>query len=87
MHNYELLLQKLDDFIRKFYLNKLLRGALLFVGLLVGFYLFISLFEYQLYLSSFVRKFLLVGFIATSAFALFSLVIKPLIHYLKIPGV
>ena len=84
MHNYELLLQKLDDFIRKFYLNKLLRGALLFVALLVGFYLFISLFEYQLYLSSFVRKFLLVGFIATSAFALFSLVIKPLIHYLKL---
>ena len=45
MHNYELLLQKLDAFIRKYYLNKLLRGALLFIGLLLGFYVFISLAE------------------------------------------
>lgn len=82
--NYELLIQKLDAFIRKFYLNKLLRGALLFVGLLLGFYLFISLFEYQLYFSSFVRKILLFGFIGTTATALFFLVVQPLVHYLKL---
>ena len=82
--NYELLIQKLDAFIRKFYLNKLLRGTLLFVGLLLGFFLFISLFEYQLYLSSAVRKFLLFGFIATSATALVFLVAQPLIHFLKL---
>ena len=82
--NYELLIQKLDAFIRKFYLNKLLRGTLLFVGLLFGFFLFISLFEYQLYLSTAVRKFLLFGFIATSATALVFLVAQPLIHFLKL---
>ena len=82
--NYELLIQKLDAFIRKFYLNKLLRGVLLFVGLLLGFYLFISLFEYQLYFSSFVRKILLFGFIGTTATALFFLVVQPLVHYLKL---
>ncbi|MFN8296534.1 MAG: DUF4175 family protein [Chitinophagales bacterium] len=82
--NYELLIQKLDAFIRKFYLNKLLRGALLFVGLLLGFYLFISLFEYQLYFSSAVRKILLFGFIGTSATALTFLVAQPLVHYLKL---
>ncbi|MBP8192139.1 MAG: hypothetical protein KAX69_00945, partial [Chitinophagales bacterium] len=82
--NYELLIQKLDAFIRKFYLNKLLRGSLLFVGLLFGFYLFISLFEYQLYFSSAVRKFLLVGFIGTSATAFVFLVAQPLVHYLKL---
>ena len=82
--NYELLIQKLDAFIRKFYLNKLLRGTLLFVGLLFGFFLFISLFEYQLYLSSAVRKFLLFGFIATSATALVFLVAQPLVHFLKL---
>lgn len=82
--NYELLIQKLDAFIRKFYLNKLLRGSLLFIGLLLGFYLFISLFEYQLYFSSAVRKILLAGFAGTSLSALYFLVAQPLIHYLKL---
>jgi hypothetical protein len=82
--NYELLLQKLDAFIRKYYLNKLLRGTLLFVGLLFGFYLFISLFEYQLYLSSSIRKILLAAFIGTAAASLFVYVIRPLIHFLKL---
>jgi len=84
MHNYELLLQKLDAFIRKYYLNKLLRGALLFIGLLLGFYVFISLFEYQLYFSSAVRKLLLTGFIGTTLITLFYWVITPLVHYLKL---
>ncbi len=82
--NYDLLIRKLDAFIRKFYLNKLLRGGLLFVGLLLGFYLFISLFEYQLYFSSLVRKILLAGFIGTTLTALALLVVKPLIHYLSL---
>lgn len=38
------LLEKLDEFIRKYYLNKLIRGGLLTTGLLVGFFLaFVSL--------------------------------------------
>ncbi|HND82202.1 MAG TPA: hypothetical protein PKY54_02595 [Chitinophagales bacterium] len=84
MNNYELLVEKLDAFIRKFYLNKLLRGALLFAGILLGFYLFISLFEYQLYLSSTIRKSLLFGFIGITIFAFGTLILKPLIHYLKL---
>jgi hypothetical protein len=84
MHNYELLLQKLDTFIRKYYLNKLLRGTLLFIGLLLGFYVFISLFEYQLYFSSAIRKLLLAGFVGTTLITLFYWVIAPLVHYLKL---
>jgi len=84
MNNYELLIQKLDAFTRKFYLNKLLRGTLLFVGLLLGFYLFISLSEYQLYLSSAIRKALLFVFAASSISALCLLVAKPFIHYLNL---
>lgn len=84
MHSYELLLQKLDEFIRKYYLNKLLRGALLFLGLLLGFYLFISLFEYQLYFSSAIRKVLLVGFVGTALTTLFFWILKPLSQYLKL---
>ncbi len=82
--NYDLLLRKLDAFIRKYYLNKLLRGSLLFVGLLLGFYLFLSLSEYQLYFSSAVRKFLLVGFVGSTITALVYYVLIPLSHYLRL---
>lgn len=40
----QLLLHKLDEFIRKYYLNKLIRGTLLTTGLLLAFFLaFVSL--------------------------------------------
>ena len=85
MHtNYDLLLQKLDAFIRKYYLNKLMRGTLLFTGLLFGVYLFISIFEYQLYFSSAIRKFLLGVFVTGSFLAFLFFIIRPLIHYLKL---
>lgn len=85
MHsNYELLLARLDAFTRKYYLNKLLRGTLLFMGLLLGFYLFISLSEYQLYFSTPVRKVLLAAFLGSAATALYLWVLNPLMHYLKL---
>ncbi|MCB0507007.1 MAG: DUF4175 domain-containing protein [Bacteroidetes bacterium] len=84
MNTYELLIQKLDAFIRKYYLNKLLRGVLIFVGLLLGFYLFISVFEYQLYFSSFVRKVLLLAFVGVIGFAFIQLIAFPLIHYFNL---
>jgi len=84
MNNYQLLLQKLDDFIRKYYLNKLLRGSLLFVTVLLGTYLFISLFEYQLYLSSLVRKAILLVFSSTILVAFYFWMIQPSIQYFKL---
>ncbi|MCB0755312.1 MAG: hypothetical protein KDB98_06930, partial [Flavobacteriales bacterium] len=40
------LLQKLDEFIRKYYLNQLIRGALLTTGLLVASFLAFAILEY-----------------------------------------
>lgn len=40
------LLQKLDEFIRKYYLNELIRGALLTTGLLVTFFVLFVTVEY-----------------------------------------
>jgi hypothetical protein len=82
--NYQLLISKLDAFTRKFYLNRLVRGSLLFTGLLLGVYLFLSLSEYQLYFSSSVRKFLLASFAGVSVFTLYFWVIDPLVHYLQL---
>ncbi|HPW86155.1 MAG TPA: hypothetical protein PLU78_03105, partial [Chitinophagales bacterium] len=88
MHTeYSLLLQKLDAFIRKYYLNGLLRGALLFVGLLVGIYLLLSVSEYQLYFSTTVRKLLLAGFGLLTAVTLYRWVLQPLFHYWKLGAI
>ncbi len=40
------LIKKLDEFIRRYYKNRLLEGALYTVGLLVGFFLIVNVFEY-----------------------------------------
>ncbi len=88
MHTeYSLLLQKLDAFIRKYYLNRLLRGTLLFVGLLVGIYLLLSVSEYQLYFSTTVRKLLLAGFGLLTAVTLYRWVLRPLFHYWKLGAI
>lgn len=44
--DYDLLIAKLDGFIRKYYKDRLIRGALYSVGLLVLFFLMASLGEY-----------------------------------------
>ena len=47
MHNdTDLLITKLDAFIRKFYKDRLIRGVLYSVGLLVAFFLVAALLEY-----------------------------------------
>ena len=43
---FELLKQKLDEFIRKFYLNRLLQGFLLTLGGLVGVFVLAAIIEY-----------------------------------------
>ena len=56
MNNYELLIHRLDEFIRKFYINKLLKGILYFIALILLMYLVFVVFEYFNYSSSSLRK-------------------------------
>jgi len=86
-NNYQLLIERLDGFIRKYYLNKLLRGVLLFLALVTVYYLFASVFEYKLYFSSSVRKFILFSFMGVFIFALAYWVLLPLFHYLNLGNV
>jgi hypothetical protein len=51
-NTYEILIDKLDTFIRKFYLNKMIRGLIYFVSALFITYLLLNTLEYFLYLSS-----------------------------------
>ncbi|AMM50889.1 hypothetical protein TH61_06385 [Rufibacter sp. DG15C] len=62
-------LQQLQAFKRKFYLNLLLKGALLTAGLLLSFFLLFTLLEYFFYFQPEIRAFLLFSFLAITVFA------------------
>ncbi|MCS6992142.1 MAG: DUF4175 family protein [Chitinophagales bacterium] len=82
--NYRLLISRLDAFIRKYYLNQLIRGTLFWCALLPAIYLLISLAEYQFYLPPAVRTVLLYSFLVL-AFASFAWwILKPALQYLRL---
>ncbi|MCC7465787.1 MAG: DUF4175 domain-containing protein [Saprospiraceae bacterium] len=79
--NYSLLIEKLDAFIRKFYINQLLRGALYTVGVVLGLFILLNVAEYYFYFSTGVRTGLLWGFLGLSAYTVWQWVALPLMHY------
>ncbi|MBC8046360.1 MAG: DUF4175 domain-containing protein [Fimbriimonadaceae bacterium] len=82
--NYSLLIQKLDAFTRKFYLNKLVRGALFFGAVVISIYLVFSFLEYNFYFSTDVRKILFYSFIAGSVVFISLWILTPLFKYFKL---
>ncbi len=81
MDNYRLLVEKLDQFIRKYYINKLIRGSLYSVGLILVLFLTVSVLEYFFYFSSGMRKVLFFSFLGGSLLALGRWVVLPLLNY------
>ncbi len=81
---YSLLLLKLDAFIRKYYMNRLFRGAILSGGLLIGAFLVAAVSEYYFYFGTTVRTIVFWSLIGTSFIVLLRLVILPLIHYFRL---
>jgi len=82
--NYNQLIKKLDQFIRKFYLNKIIRGTLYAIGLTLSLFLLISILEYNFYFSPAGRKGLLFGFIGLSLLASWFWVLQPLLHFFQL---
>jgi len=80
-NNYDLLIQKLDQFIKKFYVNKLIRGVLYSIGLILFLFILVNVLEYYYYFSKPVRKGLFYSFLGTSAVALSGWVLWPLTKY------
>lgn len=64
MSQYDLLIKKLDGFIRKFYANQLLRGGIIVLGCLLIYILLATVGEYFFYFTAQV-KWALLGFFVT----------------------
>ncbi|GIV34862.1 MAG: ATPase [Chitinophagales bacterium] len=82
--NYSLLIKKLDEFIRKHYINQLLRGLIYSSALILGAFLLLNVIEYYFYLPVWGRKVLFFGFIAGGLGVLFWWVGLPLLHYYRL---
>jgi hypothetical protein len=84
MENEQLLIQKLDAFTRKFYKNRVIRGALLVVAL-VGFLFIVSvLLEHFFNFGKMFRTILFYLNLAVAGFALVRLVATPAMQYFRI---
>jgi hypothetical protein len=82
--NYQLLIDKLDQFIRKYYLNQMLRGVLYSLGLILGLFLALSLLEYHYYFDTGTRKAMFFSFIGVALLALSYWVFLPLLRYFRL---
>ncbi|AZQ43141.1 hypothetical protein [Nonlabens ponticola] len=84
MSNFEIIQVKLEKFIGKFYLNDLLRGALLFLAIGLLYFLTTALIEHFLWLSSLGRTILFWLFIIVELALLIKFVFIPLARLLRL---
>lgn len=75
---YGTLISKLDEFIRKYYKNQLIRGLLYTVAMVLTGYLTISLVEYFAHFDTAVRTVLFWSFIAATAYIIGKFIVVPL---------
>ena len=82
--HYDLLIGKLDAFIRKYYVNGAIRGLLYSVGFVLLLFLVVSLLESQFYFSGLTRRVLWYGFLAGSVLAFGLWVVLPLSRFFRL---
>jgi uncharacterized protein DUF4175 len=82
--NYQLLIEKLDLFIRKYYVNQLIKGGLYSLALLLVLFLGLNFLEYHFYFAPEVREGLFWSFVGVSAVAVSIWVLLPMLHYFRL---
>ena len=82
--NYVLLIQKLDAFIRRYYLNQMVRGGLYTLATVLSAYLLFSILEFYFYFPPTMRKVLFYGWLLTAGAGLFVWVIQPLLRFMRL---
>ena len=84
MNNYDLLISKLDAFIRKYYANKLIKGTIIFLTVVLLYVLTVSVSEYFFYMPSWLRLIIAGVFIVCGLAALTIWIIIPLTKMAKL---
>jgi hypothetical protein len=80
----QILIKKLDEFIRKYYKNRLMRGWLWAFSLLAMYYLILILSEYFFHFNQAVRTVLFFTFLTTTLFLIARLIIIPILQLIRI---
>ena len=81
--NFNILIRKLDHFIRKYYKNQLIRGGIYCVALFVLFYLLVTLLEYFAYFNPVSRTILFYIYLVSNTVILWKFIISTILKILK----
>jgi hypothetical protein len=84
MNSYQLLIGKLNEFIRKYYKNRLLRGLLLFIGVFILFSLAVAVLEYFGQFGTLERTIMFYAYLAVNAIILWRLILVSLFKLFRI---
>ena len=84
MENQHLIYHKLEQFIKKFYTNELLRGTIFFVGIGLLYFLFTLFVEYFLWLKPTARTILFWTFVIVELFLVFRFILFPIFKLFKL---
>ncbi len=82
--NYQSLIGKLDGFIRKYYKNQLLRGLIYSIGLVLLFFISVTVLEYYAHFNTAIRTVLFYSFITATAFVFVKYIAIPLSKLYKL---
>ena len=77
------LIEKLDEFIRKYYKNQLIRGGIYAFTAVLAFYLSVTLLESFAWFNTGIRSVLFYAFVGSTLFILYKWVLIPLRHLYK----
>lgn len=83
-NNYNLLVEKINEFTRKFYLNRLLRGSMYAAATILTLFVCLYVFTYFAYPSVTTKTILFFLFLIVSVLAFTFWLLVPLLYYLKL---
>jgi hypothetical protein len=82
--NYSLLIRKIDEFIRKYYKNLLLRGSLYSLAALALFFILINALEYLSWFNTSTRTLLFYTYLVTALVIIGKMIVVPLLKLRRI---
>ena len=82
--NYVYLIEKIDGFIRKYYLNKVVKGSIFLASSLFVAYIAVTLAEYFGHFDPIIRSILFYTFIGGNLFVIAAYILIPLLSYFQL---